>query len=453
MNRRFKTVTAAVAVGALAAAPAAHAAAGGGSAGFHGGGGGGGGGGKLFFILWLVTHPVALAIVVGIVLCLWLYAQMQSARGRARRHARSRRVELAAAEASEDDAAFSPDVVRDQAQRLFKEIQAAWDARDRTTLADLVGPDLMVEWGRRLDDFDRRGWHNRVSIFTGPHVEYVGMTNRADDRDDRVVVHVEAVLSDVVEDRYGNAIQHGESTTSRRSLAEYWTLGKRPRDGRWMLLSIEQRAEGEHNLAADLVVTPWDDTARLRDEALVEGAAADALPEGVSPAEVVSVSYENDARAAALDLSLVDARFAPDVLEVAVRRVVAAWAEAVDGSDAPLAALSTPDALRDLLHPGDRTSRTRLVVRGPRVRAVTIEALDVHATPPRMTVGVEAEGRRYIEDRDTTQVVSGSQSSVARFTESWTLALDGGEENPWRIVDAAAAGSAAPAGSVGRLAT
>ena len=436
--RRFHRATAAaLAASALGAGPA-YAAAGGGSAGFHGGGGGGGGGGKLFILLWLFTHPIALALVLGVLLCLGVYAKVGSERAKARRRDRVRRVELAAAEASEDDAAFSPDVVRDQATRLFKDIQAAWDARDQNRLRELVGSDLMVEWGRRLDDFDRKGWRNRVSVVLGPQVEYVSMTNRADDRDDRVVVRVEATLSDTIVDRVGNAMNHGGSASAQRRLAEFWTLGKRGGDGRWMLLSIEQAAEGEHHLSADLVVTPWDDTARLRDEALVEGAVAEKLPAEVSAGEVVSVGYEDDARAAALDLSLVDARFAPDVLEVAVRRVVAAWAEAIDGSDDALAALSTADALGDLLHPGDASARTRLVVRGPHVRGVRIEALDAHATPPRMTVAVEAEGRRYIEDRDTTAIVAGSQSAVVKFTERWTLALEGDDQNPWRIVDAAA---------------
>ncbi|MEA2411728.1 MAG: hypothetical protein QOC77_2289 [Thermoleophilaceae bacterium] len=422
---------------ALGAAPA-YAAAGGGSAGFHGGGGGGGHGGKLFFILWLIAHPIALAVVVGFLLVAYLYNQAQTARGRARRGQRARRVEIAAAEAAEDDAAFSPDVVREQGAKLFTDIQAAWDGRRRGRLRELVGPDLMVEWDRRLDDFDRRGWHNRVSVVSGPEVQYISMTNRADDRDDRVVVCVEATLRDFVVDGAGNTVNHDGVVSDRRRLAEYWTLGKSPKDGGWMLLSIEQGAEGEHNLASDLVVTPWDDTARLRDEALVEGAAADKLPENVSAGELVSVGYEHDARAAALDLSLVDARFGPDVLEVAVRRVVAAWAEAVDGSDAALEALATPEALRELLHPGDATLSTRLVVRGPRVRAVTIASLDAHAEPPRMTVTVEAEGRRYIEDRDTTRVVSGNPGAVTRFSEHWTLVLDGGDENPWRIADAAA---------------
>jgi predicted lipid-binding transport protein (Tim44 family) len=415
------------------------AAAGGGSSGFSGGGGGGGGGGgKIFILFWLFTHPIALGLVLIVVAIVGMYLWVQSARYQARRDKRVRRVELAAAEASEDDAAFDPDTVRTQAKRLFTDIQSAWDQGDRNRLADLVGPDLMVEWRRRLDDFDRKGWHNRVLVKLGPQIEYVGMVNRADDRDDRVVVRVEATLQDFVVNGSGIKINHGNASTDRRHLAEYWTLGKRERDGAWMLLSIEQRSEGDHHLADQLVATPWDDTARLRDEALVEGAAQDKLPDDVSAAEVASVSYEHDARAKALDLSLVDARFAPDVLEVAVRRVVDAWAEAIDGSDAGLAALSAPEALRDLLHPHDSTRRTRLVVRGPRVTGVTIEALDVEPEPPRMTVSVEAEGRRYVEDRDTAAVLSGSQSTVTRFTEKWTLALDGDDANPWRITDAKA---------------
>jgi predicted lipid-binding transport protein (Tim44 family) len=436
-RRALRVVLTAVVLAILAAAPA-YAAAGGGSSGFHGGGGGGGGGGKAFFILWILTHPLALAIVVLVIGVIAFVSWVQSAQYKARRGKRARRVELAAAEASDDDAAFAPDVVRDQATRLFTDIQVAWDERDRTRLGTLVSSSLMVEWVRRLDDFDRRGWHNRVKVVAGPTVEYVGMTNRADDRDDRVVVRVEATLRDFVLDRAGNRISHEGSASDRRYLAEYWTLGKRHGDGAWMLLSIEQRAEGDHQLSDELVVTPWDDTARLRDEALVEGAAADKLPENVTAAEVASVSYENDARGAALDLSLVDARFGPDVLEVAVRRVVAAWAEAVDGADDALAKISTPRALSELLHPGDPSAQTRLVVRGPRVLGVTIESLDVEPEPPHMTVAVLAEGRRYVEDRDTARVMSGSQSASAKFTERWTLALDGDDENPWRIVDARA---------------
>jgi predicted lipid-binding transport protein (Tim44 family) len=50
-----------------------------------------------------------------------------------------------------------------------------------------------------------------------------------------------------------------------------------------------------------------------------------------------------------------------------------------------------------------------------------------------MSIEVDLEGRRYVEDRNTAAVVTGSQSRSSSFTEHWTLVLDGDERNPWRI--------------------
>jgi predicted lipid-binding transport protein (Tim44 family) len=73
-------------------------------------------------------------------------------------------------------------------------------------------------------------------------------------------------------------------------------------------------------------------------------------------------------------------------------------------------------------------------VRGPEVRALRIVALDANKSPAQMTVEVDVRGSRYIEDRDTTEVVSGSQHSPTLFHEQWRLALDGDDAHPWRIV-------------------
>ena len=96
-------------------------------------------------------------------------------------------------------------------------------------------------------------------------------------------------------------------------------------------------------------------------------------------------------------------------------------------------ALADPDAARELLHPGDPSRRTRLVVRGLEVRHISIVSLDAASEPATMTIDVELAGRRYLEDRDTAAVVSGSQSRQTTFTERWTLALNGPAEQPWRI--------------------
>lgn len=425
------------------------AAAGGGSSGFGGGGGGGfsGGGGGSFsggrggsgvyigggavsgwFIL--AAFVAFFAFFAFAVISTWLTVR----RLRARLDERDAHVRTAAAEAAEDDPAFAADRVTQDVTIMFHAIQGAWDARDEHALASLVGNDLLVEWRRRLDDFDRKGWHNRVRVITGPEVRYVGMTNRERDEEDRVVVHVSARLEDYVEAAGGMRVMHSGDTDTVTDLREFWTLAKH--EGRWILMSIEQDGEGRHQLDAPLVTSPWADE-RLRDESLVEGAVADAALPGVATAELVSVSLDGDARAQALDLSLADARFAPDVLAAAARRAAEAWADAVDGDDAPLAAIATPDAIDALLYGGDHSHDSRLVVRGPRIENVTIERLLPTPEPAHMTLAVSVRGRRYVEDRDTAAVLSGSKEREAAFTERWTMALDGTDATPWRLVGVA----------------
>lgn len=444
----------------LLAAPAL-AAAGGGSAGFGGGGGGGGGGrGAGLYILFQILIRIAIlghglgAVVLIALVLIWLLftrvtPQARSAFTERRRSGRSarrqvakreRRVELAAAEAAEDDPAFAPDAVRPAAAQLFEQIQRTWSADDRVALTRLVGPKLLTEWERRLDDFRRRGWTNHVEVVGDPKVEYVGLARRSEHGgDDRVIVRIEASLRDYVVDIHGNRIKRAGRLTQTVKVREFWTLTRRR--GGWILTSIEQGAEGSHVLADEIVATPWSDEQALRDEALMEGAAADAVPSGTKLAELASVSFEGDARAAALDLSLVDGRFAPDVLEVSARRAVAAWADAIDGNAAALRALATPMVVAELLHPGDPSATSRVVVRGLSVDGISVAGLEARAAPPRMTIEVALTGRRYIEDRATAALVAGSQTRETHFRERWTFALDGDDAQPWRIVAVAAPSS------------
>jgi predicted lipid-binding transport protein (Tim44 family) len=413
------------------------AQAGSGSGGFGGGGGGGGGGGSSFGGGSGGSgegDPVVGIVVIGVFVLFVLFLFIQAARYRRRVRERDRRVRTASAEAAEDDAYFATDEMERHAAALFRAAQMAWDARDRAALAKLVGPDLLVEWNRRLDDFDRKHWHNRVEVLGEPEVRYVGITNREDDAEDRAVVRITGKLRAYVEDGNGRRIMRKGEKDDQITLEEYWTLSRR--DGQWVVLSIEQRAEGDHQLAEPIVASPWSDDQRLEDEAVTELAVADALPEGFTTADLAQVDFAGDARARALDLSVADGRFAPDVLEAAARRAVAAWAEAVDGDDTALEAVASPDAVGELLYGGDASRRTRLVVRGPRVKRIQIEAVQVEQVPATMTVAVELGGSRYVEDRDTTTVVSGSRDGATTFTERWTLALDGAPDAPWRIVTA-----------------
>ena len=414
------------------------AGAGGGSSGYGGGGGGGSGGGGFGgggssggsgdggpWWLW--------ALIAGGFVVLFVIGWISERRLRARRRERVRRTIAASAEAAGDDAWFEAGAVQREAAELFRATQRAWHERDREALAGLVGPDLMVEWRRRLDDFDGKGWHNLIEVRQGPEVEYVGLVNKDDDEQDRVVVRLEAEMRDCVRTGDGSIVHKKGESSEIVSIAEYWTLARR--GDRWIVLSIEQDAEGAHHLDAPLVPSPWSDEQGLRDETALERARADA-PQGATTAELVDVDYAGDARKAALDLSLVDERFAPHVLEAAARTAMAAWAEAVDGDDARLRSLAGDEAVHALLHGGDASARSRLVVRGPRLLALRIAALDAEAEPPALTVEAEVSGRRYAEDRDTLDLLSGSRDRETTFTERWTLRLDGTGDVPWRIAAA-----------------
>jgi predicted lipid-binding transport protein (Tim44 family) len=353
---------------------------------------------------------------------------------RLRRRRRARRVELAAYEAAADDGKFAPEVVHTEAERLFRAVQKAWTEDDRDRITSLAGPELAQEWDRRLADFEHRGWRNEVAIEEPVEIKYVGLANRASDSDDRVVVWITARLRDVVVDQWGSRIKRKDNLGGTSRMSEYWTLAKR--DDHWIVVSIEQEREGRHELSEPIIPTPWADTDRLQEEALAEQAAGDKPVDGFTVAELATPQFAGSARSAALDLSLVDGRFAPDLLTAEVKRAVAAWAGAIDGDRAGLAELASPRALSELLHPGDPSGQTRLVVRGPQVRGLRILNLDAQASPPEMTVELEVYGSRYIEDRDTADVVSGSPYTASVHHERWRLALDGDDAHPWRIASA-----------------
>jgi predicted lipid-binding transport protein (Tim44 family) len=420
---------------ALAVADTALAQAGSGSSGFGGGGGGGFSGGGSSGSGTGEGSPVVVAIFFGAFGLVLVYMWIHAVRYRRMVRERVARVRTASAEAAEDDPYFAAADVEREAADLFIQAQQAWDARDRARLAQLVGPDLLTEWSRRLDDFDRKGWHNRVEVLEPPTIQYVGLTNREDDTEDRAVVRIAANLRAYVLDADGRQIKRKGESSDRMTLTEYWTLARR--DPGWIVASIEQRSEGDHNLESEIVASPWSDS-RIADEALTELAAEDKIPEGFTTADLAELDFDEDARARALDLSLADARFAPDVLEIAARRAVEAWAEAVDGADTALNEIAAEHAVTALLYGGDATQRTRVVVRGPRVRTIRIDGIDVDRQPATMTVQVEVHGRRYVEDRDTAAVMSGSKDRATTFTERWTLALDGPDTAPWRLVDAGA---------------
>ena len=138
---------------------------------------------------------------------------------------------LAAEEATFDDPAFDPAMVQAAAAELHAGVVAAWSADNRKRLAELVSPELLAEWVRRLDELRRRGWCNPLRRRGRLQVRYVGLANRTGQRDDRVVVHLRARMDDAIYDRHGRIVFRDLDDSGRHTHCEFWTLGRR--DGRW----------------------------------------------------------------------------------------------------------------------------------------------------------------------------------------------------------------------------
>ena len=294
-----------------------------------------------------------------------------------------RRVEAAAAEAAEDDAAFAPDAVKANAAALFKQIQAAWDRGDRARLATLVGPDLLTEWERRLDDLDRRGWRNRVQIIGEPTVEYVGLNHRGDAQADTRHGPDRGQAPRLRRGPVRQPHQARRPPVARPSaLREFWTLGattRRPLDARLDRAgrrghARDRRRDHRHHVVGR-------DQA-MRDEALIEGAVADAVPDG---------HQHRRGRRPRLPGRRARRRARPEPRRRPVRARRARGDRAPGGHRvgrggrrrrcAACGRSRTARRSESCSTRATRARRTRLVVRGPKVKQIRIVGLDAGAPP------------------------------------------------------------------------
>lgn len=160
---------------------------------------------------------------------------------RVRRRGRVRRVESAAARAADaGEKPLSPELVRVAAEALFRLVVLAWNERDGARLATLLGPELMVEWERRLALALRSKLDERLEIVGDVRVEYVGFTADEGRDDTRAVMLIEAALAK-------HARPRARRQPEPERLCQYWTVSLGDAPSR--VLRIEERKEGAHHLS------------------------------------------------------------------------------------------------------------------------------------------------------------------------------------------------------------
>ena len=113
---------------------------------------------------------------------------------------------------------------------------------------------------------------------------------------------------------------------------------------------------------------------------MTELAVADALPEGFTTADLAEVDFAGDARAARSTCPSPTAASRRTCSRRPPAAPSAAWAEAVDGDDAALEAVASPEAVGELLYGGDATAQD--AARGPRpARQARSRSTAVHVEP------------------------------------------------------------------------
>ena len=328
-------------------------------------------------------------------------------------HARATRAHYAAVEAAEDASIFSPDEI----DQTVIEVVAIENGLRRSGgaggLDDRPDAGLVRAWAR--------SWQwlgDGLEIAAKPSIDLIGVVNRNDEDEDRVIVRVRLRI-DCKYPKGGMLGPHHVHPDQR------WTFG---RSGtRWILLSVSGDPLAGPVLVAPLIPNRSSDTERLSEESLTE--LADRQKVGTSVALGDLVNADDPPALALLDLSIVDSRFGPELIAAQLAHLVEAWEGAVNGSEIPLEEQASGNARNALLRPG---RGTRLIIRDAVLKSWEATSLDLARRPPAIEVTMHVEAVRYVVRNDGT-AVAGNQSDAHQMELNWVLELSDSAHDPWRL--------------------
>ena len=381
-------------------------------------------------ITWIVSvvdvvpYVLSGAVVAGIAgYNLSAAARQARAEARATRKAvRTRRRVRAGADALRDaaqsDAAFSPEVALGTVREFVALADSIWRG-GKAQADDRPGVELVREWAQALAV--SKGGIAR--IIGEPRIGVLDVVARSAASEDRVAVRVTMRLA-----------LRRRTWVDQRTLHydARWTLA-RAANG-WEPVEIEPYTGDPSIERRPFIARPADDTERLHEESVGELAKADAAISG-SPAELLTVGtapYQ-----ALLELSVLDGRYAPLVLEASLKYLLDAWQTATAGPETPLQVAADDDAVDELLFAGDE----RVVARDLRLEHWFVAEFDRDANPPSVLVQLTVDGVYYrIGPGDTPH--PGDTPDAHPRQLWWRLAPADHAPTQWRLLNANAAQTA-----------
>jgi hypothetical protein len=320
---------------------------------------------------------------IGYTFVRWVVSGGQRGRLRLAALRRAPRARRAAEEAALDDPAFAPEHIEAAVTKMLPRV---------------------------LRDFGK--------LAGRPHVDILGVVNRAGESEDRVVVRVRARVARDRPELAPLQVFH---------IDERWTL---VHEGmHWRLAADMGDPLAASLLSSPLVAAPDQDASRLHEASLEE--LIEPHPRGaVSPGELTDRAAPAPRRLR--DLAVADDRFDPLLIEAAISHIVEAWEESSDGADAPLLAVATGAGVHALNFPAPGSGRRR--IRDAHLQRWEVTRLDADAVPPQVDVRVRVKAG---VSSDGTLIATGQAPPTQRLDLVWTLELDETTHaHPrWRLTD------------------
>lgn len=333
---------------------------------------------------------------------------------------RARRAERVAVEASVEDPAFSPEVVRASVTEMLEAAEAVWAGREDGDHRQRADIQLIRGWAASRGRQIGRG----LRIVGQPRIDLVSVVNREQEAEDRAVVRLHLRIH---RDPKASATEAGDGTILAQrtiSIEERWTLARRGE--LWLLAAIGGDPILDVKIHSPLIASPEQDEGRVRESALRELARGEHTPtselDGLTGADLPTPDRLRE-------LSVLDDRFSPDLLEAALRHLVQAWEDYADGSRAPLEGLATDKAIRALIHPGNGPA-PHLIRDAELGRWKTLDVTP-GARPARVRVRVEIESAAVAANSHWNEP---DQPRSTRILV-WTLELTpgAGDDPEWRL--------------------
>ena len=328
---------------------------------------------------------------------------------------RSREAEAASIEASLEIEAFAPDRVREAVEEILGLATAVWTGTDEPILERRGDGGMIGAWA--LSHGSDTGTH----VEGRPRVDLLRVVNRAGEIEDRVSVRVR-----------GRVHQHHASTPLGPHTVRFderWTLGRNGEG--WELLEFDADPLASELLRAQVIPAEWADQERLGERSLAELAHGD-VHSGFHVSELAGDGAPPYRQL--LELSVVDGRFVPLLVQSTLRHLIDAWEQATIADGEALSLRVSPEAYDQLLHPRGGNVPTRLVLRDATLRGWRPTAVEVRPDPARIVIFLRVSAVRYLINTADGSHLAGSPEYQHEITLHWTLELTESAELPWRLI-------------------